>query len=99
MAKTQLVSIVVPVFNEEDGIAQLKGKLLQLRGLLAHEFDLELIFVDDGSHDRTVASLREQFSSGQMPCQVIEHRTNQGVGAAFRTGFKHSNGALICTID
>jgi dolichol-phosphate mannosyltransferase len=99
MAKTQLVSIVIPVFNEEDGIAQLKDKLLQLRGLLAHEFDLEFVFVDDGSHDRTVERLKEQFVPGQTPCQVIEHRTNQGVGAAFRTGFRHSNGLLVCTID
>lgn len=95
----QLVSIVVPIFNEESGIAQLKEKLLSLHGLLAQEFEMELVFVDDGSSDRTVEGLRKGFADAHIPFTISEHGTNRGVGAAFRTGFESCRGSLICTID
>ncbi|HWG86894.1 MAG TPA: glycosyltransferase, partial [Candidatus Acidoferrales bacterium] len=60
-APRQIVSIVIPVFNEEDGIAQLKQKLLRLNDLLSERFELELVFVDDGSRDRTVLVLMDEF--------------------------------------
>jgi dolichol-phosphate mannosyltransferase len=95
----QLVSIVVPIFNEEDGIGLLRDKLLKLNGLLADNCQLEFIFVDDGSADRTVERLKEQFASAGVPFQIVEHGTNRGVGAAFRSGFRVCTGKLICTID
>jgi dolichol-phosphate mannosyltransferase len=97
----QLVSVVVPLLNEEDGVSLLKEKLLRLKDLLAHEltFEMELIFVDDGSHDRTIEKIREQFAVTDIPFIVAKHSANQGVGAAFRTGFDHCRGTLICTID
>ena len=95
----QLVSIVVPIFNEEDGIRQLREKLLQLKGLLADNLTLEFIFVDDGSKDRTVDGLREQFAGANVPFQIVEHGSNLGMGAAFRSGFRACRGNLICTID
>ncbi|MBZ5522480.1 MAG: glycosyltransferase [Acidobacteriia bacterium] len=97
--ENQLVSIVVPVFNEEAGIEQLKDKLLSLHGLLAHEFEMELVIVDDGSSDRTVERLRERFADAPVPFTITEHGTNRGIGAAFRTGFENCRGSLICTID
>jgi dolichol-phosphate mannosyltransferase len=99
LSRNNLVSIVVPVFNEEAGIEQLKEKLLQLHGLLAHEFDLELVFVDDGSSDRTVEMLHQSFADSPVPFMIAGHGTNRGIGAAFRTGFEHCRGSLICTID
>src|SRR5437016_5257453 len=95
----QLVSIVIPVFNEEDGIGLLREKLLNLKHLLAEDFDLEFIFVDDGSSDRTVEGLKAGFAATNIPFQIVEHGTNQGVGAAFRSGFRHCKGEFICTID
>lgn len=99
MVKRELVSVVIPVFNEEDGVGQLRDKLLRLRDLLSDSFDLELIFVDDGSHDNTVAVLNHQFEHQDIPFCVLEHIVNRGVGAAFRTGFHSARGAYICTID
>ncbi|HEY6349389.1 MAG TPA: glycosyltransferase [Candidatus Angelobacter sp.] len=95
----QLVSVVVPIFNEEDGIRLLREKLFKLKGLLENTCRLELIFVDDGSSDHTVERIKEQFAEIQAPFQVVEHGRNRGVGAAFRSGFQVCTGKLICTID
>lgn len=97
--KRELASVVVPIFNEEDGILQLKQKLLCLCDLLADDFDVEFVFVDDGSHDNTVATLHKEFGAEAIRFRVVEHGVNRGVGAAFRTGFHHARGAYICTID
>lgn len=95
----QLVSVVVPIFNEEDGIGLLREKLLKLKGLLQDAFRLEFIFVDDGSSDRTVERLEQQFSETGVPFQIVAHGRNRGVGAAFRSGFHVCTGTLVCTID
>jgi dolichol-phosphate mannosyltransferase len=95
----QFVSIVIPVFNEEDGIAQLKQKLLRLNDLLSERFELELVFVDDGSRDRTVLVLIDEFKRTGLLYKIVEHGVNRGVGAAFRSGFQQSSGSFICTID
>jgi len=95
----QLVSVVVPIFNEEEGIGLLREKLLKLKGLLEEDYQLEFIFVDDGSSDRTVEALRRQFADALVPFQIVEHGRNRGVGAAFRSGFQACRGKLICTID
>lgn len=95
----QLVSIVVPIFNEEDGIGLLREKLLKLKGLLGDSCRLEFIFVDDGSADGTVAGLKAQFAEFGAPFKIVEHGRNCGVGAAFRSGFRVSAGKIICTID
>ena len=95
----QLVSVVVPIFNEEDGIGLLREKLLKLKGLLENTYRLEFVFVDDGSNDRTVERLRQQFADVEVPFQIVEHGRNRGVGAAFRSGFQVCSGKLICTID
>lgn len=94
----ELVSIVIPVFNEETGIAQLQERLGNLRAAWGESADLEFIFVDDGSSDRTGALLLETF--GHEPnMQVLVHERNRGVGAAFRTGFSRCHGSIVCTID
>ncbi|HLJ90380.1 MAG TPA: glycosyltransferase family 2 protein [Candidatus Angelobacter sp.] len=96
--KSELVTVVIPIFNEEDGITQLKEKLQHLQNLLEQDFEVELVFVDDGSRDRTVERLREQFVS-HPAVSIVEHGINQGVGAAFRSGFAKARGSFVCTID
>ena len=92
-----LISVVVPVFNEEQGIAQLYSRLMGLRTLW-QDVDLEFVLVDDGSSDQSAAVLREKFGADRLS-QIIVHPRNRGVGAAFRTGFTHCNGSIVCTID
>ena len=95
----ELISIVIPVFNEEAGVLPLKVKLLRLAELLSSEFTPEFVFVDDGSSDATVAVLYYHFNTGDIRFRVLEHGTNRGVGAAFRTGFRAARGSFVCTID
>jgi dolichol-phosphate mannosyltransferase len=94
----ELVSIVIPVYNEELGVAQLEQRLSNLRETWDKSVDLEFIFVDDGSSDRTGALLRETFA-GNPNVRVMVHEKNRGVGAAFRTGFGVCSGSIVCTID
>lgn len=95
----QLVSVVVPIFNEEAGIGLLREKLFKLKALLENTCRLEFVFVDDGSSDATVVGLKEQFGNAGIRFQIVEHGRNRGVGAAFRSGFRVCTGKLICTID
>lgn len=94
----ELVSIVIPIFNEEGGVQQLQERLGEVRATWDKSADLEFVFVDDGSSDRTATVLRETFESG-LQYRVISHDHNRGVGAAFRTGFAHCRGSIVCTID
>ncbi len=95
----QKISVVIPIFNEEDGILLLKEKLLRLQQLLQAEFDLEFVFVDDGSRDCTVERLQQHFIAASVRFEIVEHGVNRGVGAAFRSGFARATGSVICTID
>src|SRR5215467_8779586 len=97
--KRELVSILIPIFNEEDGIAQLKEKLSGLQELLQGEYELEFLFIDDGSSDLTVPRLKDCFQDSALRTRILEHGVNRGVGAAFRTGFQQAQGSLVCTID
>ena len=93
-----LISIVIPVWNEEEGIPQLYRSLMRLRELLRKRGNLEFIFVDDGSSDNTQEKIRQQFGTGENYC-IVPHGHNQGIGCAFRSGFKAARGTIICTID
>jgi dolichol-phosphate mannosyltransferase len=94
----ELVSIVIPVFNEEAGVAQLKQRLVAVRAAWDRADELEFVFVDDGSSDRTGALLREIFAN-EPRVRVLVHERNRGIGAAFRTGFQECQGSIVCTID
>lgn len=94
----KLISVVVPLCNEEDGIDQLNEKLNRLQQAFEGEARLEFVLVDDGSTDRTRERLQATFGDRE-DCHIISHARNCGIGAAFRTGFSHSQGSIVCTID
>jgi glycosyltransferase involved in cell wall biosynthesis len=84
------LSIVVPVFNEEDNIVPLVS---EISGALAGR-DFELLLVDDGSTDATVARIpREPF------VRVIEFEKNTGQSAAIHAGVMAARGELIALLD
>lgn len=85
--KTHSVSVVIPAFNEEATVAQVVSVARKL------SYVDEVIVVNDGSSDRTV---EEAESAGAT---VISHKTNQGKGAAIKTGFKNSHGDIVAFID
>ena len=92
-----LVSIVVPCFNEVEAIPNLAEHLADTK-IELEWYDLEFIFVDDGSTDETFELLGDYFG-GWDNATIIRHKENQGLMAAVMTGANNSNGAVVCTID
>jgi len=88
------ISIVVPVYNEEETIAQV------LRSLSQVPLDLEVVVVDDASTDRTWEILLElQQEEPFKTYRYVRHAYNQGKGAGLRTGFGMVSGDLVTVQD
>jgi len=90
------LSIVVPLFNEEESLPLLVEKLLLALRPLGRSF--ELVLVDDGSSDRTAEVLRQQ-TAGAPELVAVLLRRNYGQTAAMAAGFDASRGRLIVTLD
>jgi hypothetical protein len=89
------LSVVIPAYNEEDGIAAIVERVLATRPAL-HECgaDLELIVVDDGSRDHTA-----EIVSHYPDVCLVRHHTNYGYGAALKTGFAQARGEWLGFLD
>ncbi len=85
-------SIVIPVYNEEKGIAPTLDHLQEHLKLFGCQY--EIIVVNDGSTDRTGEILRSRSE-----IRVIEHRRNRGYGAALKTGIRHTKYSTIIITD
>lgn len=90
------LSVVIPAYNEESGIAQIAERVLATRDSLGRAGinDLELLVVDDGSADKTA-----QIASAIPGVQLIRHPQNKGYGAALKTGFSQARCDLIGFLD
>jgi hypothetical protein len=94
------LTIVIPAYNEENGIAAIVNRVLAVKpDLKKVDIDrLELLVVNDGSRDRTCEIASE--ISIQDPCvRVINHPKNRGYGAALKTGFALAQGDLVGFLD
>jgi len=91
-----VLSVVIPAYNEENGIAQTVRRVLAVRNDLARVGieQLEVLVVDDGSRDQTA-----QIASNIEGVRLIRHAHNQGYGAALKTGFREAQGELIGFLD
>jgi dolichol-phosphate mannosyltransferase len=87
------VSVIVPCYDEAEGIPSLLGRLETLAPL-----GWEFVFVDDGSRDTTFAMLLDATRTRPW-MRVVRHGTNLGLGAALRTGFDHARAPIVCTMD
>ena len=90
------LSIVVPVFNEQNNLHPLYTELTGVLGKL--ELAYEIIFVDDGSTDNSFQEL-SNIHAGDKSVRVIQFRRNFGQSAAFAAGFDAARGNLILTLD
>jgi len=91
------ISVVIPVYNEEHGLESLFERLYPALDALGRKY--EVIFVDDGSSDRTVAGLREQFAKRPDTTRVVVLARNVGQHMAIMAGFAQSRGDYIVTLD
>jgi undecaprenyl-phosphate 4-deoxy-4-formamido-L-arabinose transferase len=92
-----MVSVVVPVFNEELVLGALFARLYPALDALGAEY--EVIFVNDGSHDRSDAMLREQFQRRPDVTRVVYFNGNYGQHMAILAGFEQCRGERIVTLD
>ena len=90
------ISVVVPLYNEEDNVQLLYDELHEV--LAALPGSAEMVFVDDGSKDRTLARL-EAVQRQDPGVRVVALRRNFGQTAAMSAGFDHASGAVIVTMD
>jgi len=95
--KPTTLSVVIPVYNEEAGLQALFERLYP--ALDALKLAYEVIFVDDGSRDRSAALLREQFGKRPDATRVILLNGNFGQHMAIMAGFERSRGERVVTLD
>lgn len=91
------ISIVVPLYNEEENVDELTTRLLKTMDNFGHSY--EIIYVDDGSRDRTSALARKWFEKRPDILRVITFNGNYGQYVAILCGFGHVRGQKIVTID
>src|SRR3989338_2494030 len=91
-------SLIIPCYNEEEGIPPLAAKIAPVLTELGQKFALELIFIDDGSRDKTFELLNNYFGS-RPDTKIIRHEKNCNLGAAMRTGFAAATGDIVATMD
>ena len=93
----QHVSLVIPCFNEGDTIAHLRDRLFNALGPdLAGEF--EIVFVDDGSTDDTLALLSDNFSQFENT-RVVSDGINRGIAGAIQLGMQQAQYEIVCSMD
>ncbi len=98
--ESKLISIVVPVYNEQDNVLDMVGEIVKV----THDNSLnyELIVVNDGSTDKTGDKLleaRDKYDPEGNHITIIEFRRNFGQTAALAAGFDHSKGYVVIPMD
>src|SRR5437762_1079398 len=91
------LSVVVPVYNEEAGLPALFARLYPALDALGESY--EVIFVNDGSRDRSAALLREQFAKRPDVTRVVLFNGNFGQHMAILAGFERCRGERVVTLD
>jgi len=91
------LSVVIPVYNEEPGLAALFARLYP--ALDALEIDYEIVFIDDGSRDRSASLLAQQFELRPDVTRVVLLNGNFGQHRAILAGFEHCLGDRVLTLD
>lgn len=91
-----MVSVIVPARDEEDGIEAFYNELLKYLPKVSDSY--EVIFIDDGSKDRTLEIL-QSFANKNKHIRVFSFKRNRGKADALAYGFFHAHGDIIVTMD
>jgi undecaprenyl-phosphate 4-deoxy-4-formamido-L-arabinose transferase len=97
VSPTPQLSVVIPVYNEEEGLPLLFERLYPALDALGRPY--EIVFVDDGSSDRSVAELREQFQRRPDVTRVVVLARNAGQHMAILAAFAQTRGSYVITLD
>lgn len=89
MESTDILSIVIPAYNEAESIERVIDEIPETLG----ERQVEVIVVDDGSDDNTTQRAEDSGAT------AYRHTVNRGYGAALKTGFEHANGDVVGFLD
>lgn len=98
MAKKPLVSVVCPCYNEEPMLPLYYAAMNERVFARLTDYDFELIFVNDGSKDRTLPMLRELAKADER-VKYISFSRNFGKEAAMYAGLRHAKGDFVCVMD
>jgi glycosyltransferase involved in cell wall biosynthesis len=90
------LSVIVPFFNEEESITALHAAIVAAVAPIGVDF--EMVFVDDGSRDRTVA-IATEIARRDPRVRVVKFRRNYGQTAAMAAGIEHARGRVLVTMD
>ncbi|NJN53467.1 MAG: glycosyltransferase family 2 protein [Anaerolineae bacterium] len=91
------LTVVIPLLNEEDNLVLLYEKLTAVLTEWARPY--ELIFVDDGSTDRSLSILQEFYTADPQRVRIVQLRRNFGKTSAMVAGFQLAQGDVLITID
>ena len=91
-----LISLVIPVYNEEESLVELYKQIREALEPSTHEF--EILFIDDGSQDKSLQIMHD-LSHEDPRVKAIGFQRNHGKATALNTGFKKCEGDYVITMD
>ncbi|MCB1775988.1 MAG: glycosyltransferase [Candidatus Competibacteraceae bacterium] len=94
---TPQLSVIIPVYNEQETLPALFARLYP--ALDALDLAYEVLFINDGSRDRSAALLKDQFQARPDVTRVILFNANCGQHMAIMAGFEYCRGARVVTLD
>ncbi|MEP5676726.1 MAG: glycosyltransferase family 2 protein, partial [Lentilitoribacter sp.] len=94
--KDKKLSLVIPVYNEEESIPELLEWIFRV--VDSHSISTEILFIDDGSTDRSWKTILKASKEDQRVIGLKFNR-NYGKSAALQTGFDHASGEVVITMD
>jgi glycosyltransferase involved in cell wall biosynthesis len=97
MNQAGMISFVIPVLNEEKSLEPLHQAVTCAAASLPSAY--EILYVDDGSSDRSPAVLQELFARDRSHVRVVQFRRNFGKTAALTAGFARARGEIVITLD
>jgi polysaccharide deacetylase family protein (PEP-CTERM system associated) len=97
-AKAVPLTVVVPLFNEEESVQFLSNTLAHVRTTLAPRYDVRFVLVDDGSTDDTWPRAEALFA-GKPGFTLARHERNFGVAAAIMTGIRRAETEVVASMD
>ena len=93
-----LVSIICPAYREEEVLPHFHAALSRVLGPLESQYHFEILYIDDGSRDKTLAAMLA-LGHGDARVRVLSLARNFGKEAALQAGLEHAEGELIITMD